>query len=267
MNHNLDDVFNECLEQMLKGEALESCLERYPDYAHDLKPLLLIASSTREVSQAQLNHNLKDTFKNRLLSSLQADKVQPVPISIVWRSAWFTALAIVVVVIVIMTGTVVAASSSMPNGILYPVKLASEQVRFAFLTTTSAKLAYTAELANERVSELIYELGSSDGDAIRVEAAVTRLDSVLTQIRNLAHVNDEQWESDQETTLADIHDKEKLNLIKALALYAVTNSQILQEQVQAAPDTVRPAIENAINQTVSSFDRAIKAIEEGQTKP
>ena len=266
MDRKLEEIFNECLEKIFQGGTIRDCLKEYPEYARDLKPLLEVAVPVRKVSNLTPDNNFKTSLKTRLLATAQCDKVTPVRITVVWRSAWFTALAVILLLVILTSGTVVAAGSTMPDGFLYPVKLASERVRLTFQSSTSAKLEYAAELANVRVTELIYEIGSNNVDSTRLDAAINRLNSVLIQIEKLANVNGDQTNVGQSTTLADVKDKEKSNLIKALALYAVTNSQILQDKMQVAPDTVKPAIENAINQTVDSFDKAIKAIEDQQTK-
>ena len=43
-----DNVFDECLEQVLRGENIEQCLGSYPEHAPDLEPLLTVALSVRK---------------------------------------------------------------------------------------------------------------------------------------------------------------------------------------------------------------------------
>lgn len=43
-----NDVLNECLEQVLRGEKIEQCLGSYPEHAADLEPLLRVALAVRK---------------------------------------------------------------------------------------------------------------------------------------------------------------------------------------------------------------------------
>ena len=35
-----DNILNECVERLLRGETVEQCLESYPEHAVELEPLL-----------------------------------------------------------------------------------------------------------------------------------------------------------------------------------------------------------------------------------
>ena len=46
------DVLNTCLELLGQGSTIEACLERFPDAASELEPMLLIATQTQRVGEA-----------------------------------------------------------------------------------------------------------------------------------------------------------------------------------------------------------------------
>jgi hypothetical protein len=94
-----------------------------------------------------------------------------------WLPRWATALTIVLIVLLAGGGTVAAASNSMPDSILYPVKLATEEVRLAFTPSQLGKARLCSDFADERVAEIIYM--AEKGDAERVEATAERLDDRL----------------------------------------------------------------------------------------
>jgi hypothetical protein len=262
MKRNIQEIFNECLERKFNGEPVDALFAQYPEFAIELKSLLVTTLAVRNCDDLAIDKSFKTSLKNEVLTGIRDAKEKPINVTPVFRTAWFVTVTAVMLIMVLLSGTVVAASSSMPDGILYPVKLASEQVRLSFKTNNVSKLEYSAELANIRVSELIYVLNSSDVDFKKLDAASKRLEHVLNQIKTLANTSS-LASVDQITALADVRDKERSDVIKALALYAVTNSQILEDKMQVAPDTIKPAIENAIDQTIDSFDQAIKSIEEG----
>ena len=74
-------------------------------------------------------------------------------------------------------GTVAAASNSMPDGILYPVKLATEHVQMALTTDDLGKAQLCSDFADRRVAEIIYM--AEKGDAEQVEVLTDRLDQRL----------------------------------------------------------------------------------------
>ncbi|MBC8477866.1 MAG: hypothetical protein H8D49_05925, partial [Dehalococcoidia bacterium] len=50
-NKEFNNILDECLERLLtSGETVEQCLERHPEYAAELEPLLRTAMVTRETS-------------------------------------------------------------------------------------------------------------------------------------------------------------------------------------------------------------------------
>jgi hypothetical protein len=202
-------------------------------------------------------------LRTGLISTGNKCKVRPHN-SLVWRSSWAMATMVVFIVVVFLSGTVVAAKGAMPDNFLYPVKQASEKVVYAFKSSTVSKLQYSAELANNRVSELIYVLSRNDVNSEQLDAAALRLESVLSQIESLAQEAENTGTAigQATTNTATIKNEERARLIKALALYAVNNSAELQEGIQTAPDQVRPAVEKAAAALVDSYDKAIKAIED-----
>ena len=40
MKYDLDTALDQCLVDLRGGMDVESCLEQYPEYAHELRPLL-----------------------------------------------------------------------------------------------------------------------------------------------------------------------------------------------------------------------------------
>ena len=68
-------------------------------------------------------------------------------------------MAILLVVCLVGGGTVFAASGSMPDSPLYPVKLATEHVQLALTFSDIGKAEANARLADKRVQEIVYLTG------------------------------------------------------------------------------------------------------------
>ena len=140
----------------------------YPEQAAELKPLLETVLSVKEASAVEPRPEFKARARYRFRSAL-AEKAAPKRRPFFgWLPRWATALAIVLVVLLAGGGTVVAASNSMPDSILYPVKLATEKVQLALTTSQLGKARLCADFADKRVAEIIYM--ADRGDAQQVEA-------------------------------------------------------------------------------------------------
>ena len=52
-NEKFNDILNECLDRIFKGETVEQCLQDYPEQAKELEPLLRTAMAARVASTIQ----------------------------------------------------------------------------------------------------------------------------------------------------------------------------------------------------------------------
>jgi hypothetical protein len=176
-----ENIFDECLERiLLGGETLEQCLKRYPEQAAELKPLLETVLAVKKASAVEPRPEFKARARYQFRSALQ-EKAEPKRRPFFgWLPQWATALVIVLIVLVAGGGTVAAASNSMPDSILYPVKLATENVQLALTTSDIGRARLCASFADRRVDEIIYM--AEKGDAHGVEVLTERLDDRLDRL-------------------------------------------------------------------------------------
>jgi hypothetical protein len=173
-----NNILDECLERLLlKGESLERCLERYPQQAAELKPLLETALAAREASNIQPRPDFRARARYQFQSALKETAAGKSCTSWGWFPRWATVVAIVLVLVLAGGGTVLAADGSMPDSPLYSVKLATEQVRLTLTPSQMGKARLCAELADRRVAEIAYM--AEKGDAEQVELITRRLDDRL----------------------------------------------------------------------------------------
>jgi len=170
-------------------------------------------------------------------------------------------------------GTVAAAAGSMPDESLYPVKIASEQVRLALTPSPLGKAELYASLADKRVAEIIYV--ANKGDARRVELTTQRLNYVLTRIAVLVSAQmeeagikrtplpapafvapDESTENDKGINI-QANNRAKLRL--ALARYAINHPTALRAVLNTAPESAKSALRQAIAISVAGYEKALKA--------
>jgi hypothetical protein len=191
-----NNILNECLDRILKGETVEQCLQRFPEQAHELEPLLLTAKAAKIASTIQppLGFKAKARYEfQSALREMEAKKTQRKSIFSwhwQWQSGWAVALVVVMVVVLGGGGTVAASSNSMPDEPLYSVKLASEQVQLSVTPSEIGQAELNAKFANRRTEEIVY-MASKD-DAQEVQIVAQRLNTNLTNITNLASDGDKQ---------------------------------------------------------------------------
>ena len=182
-----ENILNECLERLIKGETVEQCLEVYPERALELEPLLRTAQATREVSAITPRAEFKARARYEFHSALHDEVSQKArPVS-VFRRGWVMALMVIGILLVSGGSTALAAGNSMPDSPLYPVKLATEQVQLALTPSAVDKAELCTALADRRVVEIIYL--ADKGDAEQVEAATRRLDDRLTTLAALVSID------------------------------------------------------------------------------
>lgn len=184
-----NDVLDECLKRLLLGnETIEQCLQRFPQHAAELKPLLETVLATRQATAVRPRPEFRKLARQRFNSAVReagVKKARP-PFRLAWHSGWAVAVSVILIAVLGGGGTVVAASGSMPDSPLYPVKRATEQVQLALTFSDLSKAELHARLADKRVSEIIY-LSENDKPE-KLDKVSDRLNEHLSEISLLAAV-------------------------------------------------------------------------------
>jgi len=181
-----DNILDECLERILtRGETIEQCLASYPEQAAELEPLLQTALSTKETLAIKPRPEFRDRARYQLLAELREmeEKRQRRFAFFSWQPRWATAVIAVLILVLASGSTVAAASGSMPDEPLYPVKLATERVRLALTPSALGKAELYAKLADKRVAEIIKM--ADKGKLEQVERTTQRLNNQLVAIVSL----------------------------------------------------------------------------------
>ncbi len=184
---NNEDVLNECLEAILGGETEESCLERYPEQAAELRPLLRMAISTRGACcvSPQLEYRTRARYEYRCVVTDACAKSAKYGFRWSWR--WSTAAPLAIAVVMVMSGGVMAASTNaLPGQPLYGVKLAAEEMQIRLTPAGEERTMAYALLVDRRIDEMTTLAGR--GDYSRVSEVSLRLDGVLNEMAGYLQV-------------------------------------------------------------------------------
>ena len=152
-----ENILNNCLERLVSGQTVEQCLERYPEHSADLRPLLETTQDINRVSTFQPRPEFREQARHQFQAALREKSSRPGRsfLNLGWQTRWATAMiSIILALLLAGGGTVAAASGSMPDELLYPVKLATEQVRLTLTPSSLAKAELYAELTDRRVAEI-----------------------------------------------------------------------------------------------------------------
>jgi len=183
------DILAQCLADIESGRLTpDDCLERHPDLAGELRPLVEIARTIRPVGppataefRARLRRHLLDVMQ------LDAAKASARPLRrhrVFLRAA--TGLAGTLILAALGTaGTVYAAQASLPGDTLYPVKTAAERVQLTLTLNHEQKAFLHLKLVQRRIDEvagLATRRPEADASAPAL-AAAEALDSSVEEIR------------------------------------------------------------------------------------
>jgi hypothetical protein len=271
-----ENILNECLDRLASGETLEQCLQSYPEQAAQLEPLLQMAQAVIKASAILPRAEFKARARYEFRSALQAEATKRrQPLFRLRR--WSVALMVVSILLLAGGGTAVAASNSMPDSPLYPVKLAAEQVQLTLTPSDMGKARLCAVLADRRVAEIICM--ADKGDAQRVELATQRLDERLEMLTELASAEEEgapgalrapslapapapaPVEEAPAEEGVSAEGERRAELKSVVMRCADTNPAALRAALKEAPASAKPALRRAIFISEIDYDRALAALD------
>jgi len=264
-SREFNDILDECLERLLvKGGTIEECLASYPEQAVELEPLLQTAAAVRKASVIQLRPEFRAKARYQFHSALQAMEPKKSRPFFGWQRRWVTAVTIVLVLLLAGGGTVAAASNSMPDGTLYPVKLATEQVWLALTPSSLGKAKVLTKLADRRVREIIYM--ANKGNAQQIDVITQRLNKHLVMLVGLTSAlkalqvlaPSEGAEADGDV-FVETNSQAKLRIL--IARYAINHPAALRNALEKSPESVKPALRRAIAVSVAGYEEALMALD------
>jgi len=267
MSQKSEDIFNECVEQILKGESIEDCFKAHPEQASELEPLLKTAFAFIRKSSAI---QPAPEFKARVYSRLQAmfydrqEKAQRRVRIPIWHRKWALAMTAILGFLLIGVGTVAASAYVLPDESLYAVKLAGEQVRLTLAFSDMDKAKLHIQFAERRAVE-IAEMGSQ-GKGDEISVLIEQFANHLGQVYGVGNM-DELVESGVKApaaTLAPAEETEafeeggdKGELEKMLSDSRERSLYVLENALEKAPQATKASLQQAIKIVTIDYEEAI----------
>lgn len=258
MTRRFDDILNECIEQVLQGENVEHCLQRYPEQAAELEPLLRVAATARETSSAveprpEFKARTRYEIQSRLHSKDRKAEVKRTSM-VGWMPRWVVVTACLALVLVFAgTGTVAASSDSVPGERLYAVKTAAEQIQWKLTFSQKAKARLQARFAERRAWEMAQL--ARKGRTGQLESLASRFAAHLAKMEQLA----------EQIRASDPEDGERISELRQVLYTNMARDLVMLDAAEAkAPWRSRTAIVVAKFRLMQEYDKAIDALDELQ---
>jgi len=194
VNRDFEVVLEEAISSLKRGDVVEDCLARYPEYAGRLEPLLRLAAFNMRVlayieppSEASLAAG-----KRRLLAVAAQRKpvfqprgplnLFPLPMRSLATAALIMLLLVVVgcgLMVMVGGGLAMTSAHSLPGDLLYPAKLSTERARLLLTFDTQTRDQLQAEFAQERRAEVIAILEAGRRVSVRFKGALDSFDDLV----------------------------------------------------------------------------------------
>lgn len=182
-------ILADCLDAIeQRGSTFDEYLVGHPDHSAALVELLPIALALRSAPAVAPSPEFRANARRRLVARLSARSVSAAPRrslapALVLRRPALIMVLIVAVVAMLGSGIVAASAASLPNDLLYPVKMAVEELRLSLspdsLNRSNLHLAFAAQRLDE-IDRLIRVERGSD--------APIALDNFTAHIRAAASI-------------------------------------------------------------------------------
>ncbi len=121
MNKKLVDALEICLQALERGETISAALQRFPQMADDLRPLLEMAQKSRSSINLPVPQDAQTRGRARVQSAATQLRTARVPRP-QRRRFWtvsFATLAVVAFIALTGNGLLIASANSLPGDILY----------------------------------------------------------------------------------------------------------------------------------------------------
>jgi hypothetical protein len=156
MGRDFQTTLDECLKELETGQSLDAVLARHPDEADQLRPLLLTAQSLKVMPVARPRSHVQHANRQRFLGEAIALRRirERRPAFGLLRPVAVAASLVLMLASLGGGATVYAASNSLPDSPLYPLKLASEQARLWFVFDENDRAGILLDQSETRMTEI-----------------------------------------------------------------------------------------------------------------
>lgn len=145
-----ENILQECLHDLEQDASnVDECLQRYPQYAGQLEPILVTSAYLARGRAARLSPAFKRRVRTRLLQQIYAHPRKTAHLSFTWTRL---AASLAVLMLALLVSGTVYAQRALPGEAFYTWKLASED---AWRVLSPDPIETDLAIAERRLNELI----------------------------------------------------------------------------------------------------------------
>ncbi|MSQ32551.1 MAG: hypothetical protein EXR59_04895 [Dehalococcoidia bacterium] len=199
MPSDIKDILDLCLVRISKGDSINKCLADYSGHEEELKLMLISAVRLYSLQDIRPSATAKARARLRLTQAIAARNAKPHEAP--WAFIFARPIGLAILAIALLTSvagaTVAAASDSLPDGTLYPVKRSAESVHLAFTFGDVEKAKLHASYANRRAREMA--VMASKQDFNDMEGLQNNLEQHLLDVQKVVSIGSEGGTAKMET--------------------------------------------------------------------
>jgi len=180
MADKLEIILDRCLDEIKKGKSIEYCLSLYPDFASELEPLLRLATDIEKLPKPEPRKEAINSTLIKIGEAITSQREKKVGKKVFHWPFMLTpavarALAIVVIFIIAIGSMATISTRSLPGSWLYPIKLTTEKVQFAFIRNPEGKAEFWNMFGKISSAEWkAFEITSNEANDIPGSACANR---------------------------------------------------------------------------------------------
>ncbi len=156
----IEEILDLCLEELNNGKPLPEVLAAYPEQAEELRPLLLMAVKVQSVPKPEPSLN---AMHNALVEAGRYIPAREKSFSFRLNLDWLfapglvlaRAAAVLLIVTLLSWSAVIASANAVPGDLLYPLKLAGEQIKLLLTIRPEGTAELRLTFSEERMKELL----------------------------------------------------------------------------------------------------------------
>ncbi|MCL5027408.1 MAG: DUF5667 domain-containing protein [Bacteroidetes bacterium] len=218
MEQDIELLLDNCISEMRNGKSIDKCLAKYSQYAGQLRPLLQLVQQLEtlpkpEPSLEAISAALIEIGRERAIQqggTAAFSKISNAALNLKKRSSIFNKIrnpklawvfSIVFLFLVVLFSAATISANSVPGDILYPLKLATEKVKFLLTFNSEKKAELRLTFSDKRLQEMIAVFQQSgkldttllkemlDEAKLALEENKTPIDTASIFAAKLSHVN------------------------------------------------------------------------------
>jgi hypothetical protein len=192
MKNNWDNIIDECIDRINRGEDIESCLADYPEHREELSTLLSAMIDAKDAYSFTPSARAKKFHRQRLTAALISSRERrarkkPVFTQIIgWSKVWAPIAAIIVIALLGYFG--------LRPALMTPVMVAEPNPggNFVFLISDEANAIGDFEQLNVTITKVSLHLSGGEKEIIEFEPEIQIVD--LTELQG--DLAQEVWRGD-----------------------------------------------------------------------